>query len=229
LNAEKDNLASFMIVDDLVNLSVIAEKSLLPKVDFKTVLECSKEVVGDTTYVGRLFCLGTKKTYQNVAPIPFDELKKSWILALKLYPTEMIKFRLAAYQNLLRSPAKSPYIHTFSAVYPNEFGIVQRDNIGTVLLKGYVKVAVKIAPFLFKPYWWIAVATLFLCMTFLLSGEKESLTLIRVLLLSALFYMFSYLPLAPMADFRYVYWSTLAITLATVKFFTSNLKIQIRK
>lgn len=228
LDAKKDNLASFMMIDDLVHLSVIAEKSLLPRVDFDTLLDCSQTVVGDTTYVGRLFCLGNKTSYQSVAPIPFEELKKAWVSAVKIYPIEVVQFRLNAYLNLLRSPTKSPYIYTFSAVYPNEFGIVQSSNTATVLLQSYVKVAVNITPFLFKPYWWIVVASLFLCVTFLMRGEKESITLIRVLLFSALLYMLSYLPLAPMADFRYIYWSTLAISLAAVKFFTSNLKIQIK-
>ncbi len=59
--------------------------------------------------------------------------------------------------------------------------------------------------------------------TFSMSGDKDSLKLIRVLLSSAILYMLSYIPLTPMADFRYIYWSSMAISLAAIKFFTSDL------
>ena len=229
LDTKKDHLASFMMVDDLVHLSVIAGKSLLPRVDLKTVIECSQETVGDTKLVGRLVCLVTKPTYQNVAPIPYSEVKDAWLLAVKNYPLECIKFRLNAYLNLLRDPSEEPYIYWFSGVYLNEMGLIQKDNAATVILKVYVNGVAHLAPFLFKPYWWFIVALLLLCATLVMRGDEDSLTLIRVLLFSALLYMLGYIPFAPMADFRYVYWSTLAISLAAIRFVTSDLKFYMRK
>jgi len=226
LNAEKTHIASFMMVDDLVHLSIAADKSLLPRVDFKTVKECSQETIGETKLVGRLFCLSTKQSYQNVAPLPYEEVKEAWVAAISSNPFECLKFRFDAYLYLLRSPSEKPYIYLFSGVSPNEMGLTQKNNIATTVLKVYVNGMAYLAPFLFKPYWWLIIALLFLCATLVMRGDQDSLSLIRVLLVSALLYMLGYFPLAPMADFRYVYWSTLAISLAAIKFYTSNLYVR---
>jgi hypothetical protein len=226
LDAEKNHMASYMMVDDLVHLSVVADKSLLPMVDDETVMECAQETIGETKLVGRLFCLVVKPSYQNAAPIPYEEVKEAWFSAVADNPLEYVKFRFNAYLYLLRSPAERPYIYWFSGISPNEMGLVQQNNVTTVVLKGYVNGIAHLAPFLFKPYWWLILALLFLGATTRMQGDKEALSLIRVLLASALLYMLSYIPLTPMADFRYVYWSTLAISLAVIKFAASNLSFR---
>lgn len=226
LDAEKNHMASYMMVDDLVHLSVVADKSLLPGVDDKTVMECAQETIGDTKLVGRLFCLVTKPSYQNIAPIPYEEVKEAWLSAVAGNPLEYVRFRLNAYLYLLRAPSERPYIYWFSGISPNEMGLIQKDNAATVVLKGYINGMAHLAPFLFKPYWWLILALLLLCATWGMRGDKDALSLIRALLASALLYMLSYIPLTPMADFRYVYWGTLAISLAAVKFAASDLSFR---
>lgn len=227
LDAEKNHMASYMMVDDLVHFSAVADKSLLPRVDTKTVIECSEEVIGGTKLVGRLFCLTAKPSYQAVAPIPYEEIKTAWVAAIKSDPLEYAKFRFEAYLYLLRNPFERPYIHTFSGISANDIGLSQKDNTATFILKGYVNVMSHLAPFLFKPYWWLILGLVFLGATLGMRGDKDALTLIRILLASALFYMLSYLPLTPMADFRYVFWSTLAISLAVIKLYASNVNFDV--
>lgn len=224
LKAEKNHMASYMMVDDLVHFSAVAGSSLLPRVDTQTVVECSKEEIGGTKLVGRLFCLTTKPAYLAVAPIPYEEIKTAWVTAIKSDPLEYAKFRFDAYLYLLRDPFERPYIHTFSGISANDIGLSQKDNIATAILKGYVNVTAHLAPFLFKPYWWLILGLVFLGATLGMRGDKDSLSLMRILLASALLYMLSYIPLTPMADFRYVYWSTLAISLAVITFISSNVK-----
>jgi hypothetical protein len=229
LNAEKNHMASYMMVDDLVHLSVTANESLLPRLDYDTVMACSQETIGETKLVGRLFCLGTKPAYQKIAPIPHDELKQAWIAAIKAKPLEYVRFRLDAFLYLLRDPGKGPYSYTFFGISANDMGVNQQNSAATVALRGYINVAVHLVPFLFKPYWWLMLAMLFLGMTPMMQGNRESLGLIRVLLASALLYMLSYLPVTPMADLRYVYWSMLAISLAALTYLTSNLKFDFNR
>ena len=228
LDAEKNHLETIMMVEDLIHLSTIAEKSLLPKVDLKTVVECSQQIIGDSKLVGRIFCLKTKPQYQNVAPIPNEEVTAAWLKAVKNYPLESVKFRLNVYLELLRDPSTKPYFYSFYGIYPNEMGLIQKNNAATVFLKDYIGGAANIAPFLFKPYWWLIVTLFALCATMVMRGDEDSLMLIRVLLFSALLYMLGYIPFAPMADFRFVYWSTLAISLAAIRFITSDLKFYMR-
>ncbi len=225
LKSEKNHIVTFMMVDDLVHLSIVENKSLLPNVDFKTLKECSDEVIGDTKLVGRLFCLITKSSYKQVSPIPYDDVRQAWFSAIYNNPLESLKFRLQAYSYFLRSPFQDPYIYWFSGISENNMGLKQVNNLATNTLANYVKGVAHFAPFLFKPYWWLILNLLLICSTFFIKGDQNSLSILRSLLLSALLYMLGYIPLAPMADFRYVYWSTLAISLAGIKFFTSNLHI----
>jgi hypothetical protein len=105
-------------------------------------------------------------------------------------------------------------------------GVVQQDNVATMILKKYVKGSANLAPFLFKPYWWLIVAFLFAGTTFFMRGNKESLVLIRVLLASAILYLLGYIPVTTAADFRFAYWSILAISLAMITYLTSNLSLK---
>ncbi len=227
LEADRNHMVSYVMVDDLVHLSQITDRSLLPGVDLQTLRECSEKEIGDTKLVGRLFCLGSTESYQSVAPIPYEKIKKEWFSAIQNYPLEYASFRLRAYLYLMRDPSERPYIYSFSGIYPNDMGLVQSDNLATSLLKNYVKISSRIFPFLFKPYWWLILGLLLLVATMFVCGDRNSLNLIRVLLLSGLLYMFSYIPFTPMADFRYVYWSTLAISLAVIKYLTSTLSLRL--
>jgi hypothetical protein len=220
LRAEKINVTEYVMVDDLVNISVAIDKNLFPRVEFETVKECSQAVLGSGKLVGRGFCLDPKH-----APIPHEEIKEAWISAIKNYPVEYVEFRLTAYLHLLRSPSERPYFYWYDG--GQEMGLTPPNNSATTILKYYVIGIAYIAPFLFKPYWWLIVALLFAGATFAMRGNRDSLILIRVLLASAILYMLSYIPVTVMADFRYVYWSLLAISLAALTFITSNLKIEI--
>ena len=228
LNADKNHMATYMMIDDLVHLSKNKNKSLLPRIDDETLIECSEEVIGGTKLVGRLFCLTTKPSYQLVAPIPYGEIKEAWFDAISQQPYEYLIFRFKAYLYLLRDPFEKPYIHTFFEVSKNDIGLSQVDNMATRILKTYVNGFAKITPFLFKPYWWLIVSLLLYCATFAMRGNRDIVVLIRVLLSSAILYMLSYVPLTPMADLRYVYWSMLAISLAIVSYASSNLWIDAR-
>lgn len=228
LNADKNHMAAYMMIDDLVHLSTKENKSLLPRLDDKTIIECSEEIIGGTKSVGRLFCLTTKPSYELFAPIPYSELKEAWLSAVLHRPLEYLQFRLNAYLYLLRDPFEKPYIHTFFGVSQNDMGLAQVDNIATHILKLYINGFAKITPFLFKPYWWLIVGLLLYCATFSMRGDRDIVVLIRVLLSSAILYMLSYFPLTPMADLRYVYWSMLAISLAIVVYASSNLKFDMR-
>jgi hypothetical protein len=229
LNAQKDNMVSFVMTDDLVHLSTITNKSLLPGVPIKTVTECSNDVIGGTKLTGRLFCLINKPTYQQVTPIPYDQLKQAWFHAISESPFEYIKFRLGAYLYLLRDPGKPPYIHAFFGTLSEHTRLHQEDNLATKLLKKYIYLSKNTLPFLFKPYWWLIIGLLFLVATWRMHGDKNALQLIRVLLVSALLYMFSYIPLTPMADLRYVFWGSLAISLAAVKYAASTLTFRLNR
>lgn len=224
LDAKRGHIESFMMLDDLVHLSVATDKNLFPRIDFETVKECSEEKIGHTKLIGRWFCLSKKPAFRDAA-LSYAEIKEAWVDAVLENPYECLKFRFDAYLYFLRNPFEKPYIYKFLVIAENDMGLSRKKNIATRFLDKYVKLARSAAPFLFKPYWWLIVGASFLCATLAMRGDQDSLKLIRVLLASALLYMLGYFPLAVMADFRYVYWSTIAISLAAITYATSDLKI----
>ncbi|MDD3182578.1 MAG: hypothetical protein PHD48_07245 [Alphaproteobacteria bacterium] len=216
LNAEKQHPTSYVMIDDLTHLSVTTDQNYLPWVDLETTQFCSQQIIAEGKLVGRAFCQSEKPFYEILSKVPYDELKASWLTAVTTHPFAYITFRLRAFFYLLRSPFEAPYSYMFFAIYPNEAGWAPLCPPLVSIIKTYVRGAAFLAPFLFKPYWWLLVALVFMGATFRMQGHKDTIHLIRVLLSSALLYIFSYIPVTPAADFRYIYWSTIAITLAAM-------------
>ncbi len=226
LDTYKAHPEIFILTDDLVHLSVSSNRSLLPKAQLELLKECKDETIAGGKEVGKMSCLIIKSSYGKA--ISYEVLtgidKKAWISAVVSNPLEYLKFRLDAYMFLLRSPSVSPYYVWQPGINPNDVGLKHDDNAATKILEQYVSKAVQLVPFFFKPYWWLISALLIMAGTFVLQGSRGSIILIRGLLTSAILYMLSYIPLTPAADFRYVYWSVLAISLAGMVFVTSDLK-----
>jgi hypothetical protein len=225
VQAQKTHAVAYMMIDDLTHLSLAANKSLLPNANYENIEKCSQETIADTVLVGRIFCSPPLETYLTIpnglATIPestYESIKNAWVSAVKQNPSDYLQFRLKTYFYLLRFPSGKPYSYWVSGISPNTLGLVQKDNIATVILKNYVNTTANFIPFLFKPYWWLLVALLLLGSTFFVDYNRECILLIRVLLASAILYMLSYILVTPLADFRYVYWSTLAISIAIIIF-----------
>ncbi len=212
LGATKTNPSNYIMVDDLLFLSVHSGQSLIPGVSIEDLQQCAQNEIGKTKLVGKSFCLAEKPTYRG-NPVLGDSLKSIWLRQLVLHPISYLAYRLSAFSYLIRSPAHSPYYIWHPGVDENNLNLKQRRTQATNLLERYVYGTAKLMPFAFKPYWWLWIGSLLLLMT-LTMQPSPSLRDIRTLLFSGLLYTLGYLPLTPMADFRYVYWSVMAITLA---------------
>lgn len=212
LNSEKLKPSNYIIIDDLVYLSVKNNQSFLPGLNINELKVCASEEINQTRLVGRIFCSSTA-IQENQQNLLNADLKKIWFSKVLEFPLEYFKFRMLAFGYLLRSPDSPPYYIWHPGIDDNSFGIKQVPNVLTITVEKYVKNSADFFPFFFKPYWWLLFSVFLLLASFKLRTNKTKTTA-QVLLVSSIFYILGYIPLTPMADFRYVYWSVLSTSFA---------------
>jgi len=213
LKAEKTNPSTFMMVDDLAYLSVKNNKSFLPGIGIDKIKECAALEIGQTKLVGRSFCLGT---WSSKGLSPFSpELKTIWLTKIVENPIDYLRFRMAAFSYLLRKPTDPPYIAWFFRIGDNTLGLKMIPNGLTLIVERFVESSAIVAPFFFKPYWWLISSLSLLAMT-LFFVKTKTVVAVRSLVMSSIFYILGYIPITPMADFRYIYWSVIATTISFV-------------
>jgi len=230
LKSVKSNPSNYMMVDDLSYLSLINKKSLIPGIPFSDIRDCAAQEVGQTKLIGRDFCLSKKESYIENNPFKVD-LKTIWVTQVARAPIDYANYRLSAFAYLLRSPDTSPFYIWHPGIDENKMEIKQGRNGATILVEWLVKKTAETIPFVFKPYWWLWLSLMLLLLTFSVRRNASTST-IQALLISSIFYVLGYVPATPMADFRYVYWSVIATTLAAVLFFLNRhsfVEKQIRK
>lgn len=214
LHAERTKPSNYMMVDDLAFLSIVKNESLLPGIGIDEIKGCATSEIGQNNLVGKVFCLSALPSYKQAAPLSTD-LKGIWLSSIFENPIDYLRFRIAAFSYLLRTPDDPPYYIWHPGIDENSFGLKQVPNGLTLLADRFVHDAAKTAPFFFKPYWWLMSSLVLLMMTFVVAKTKSVITA-RVLLVSAIFYIFGYMPVTPMADFRYIYWSVIATTISFI-------------
>jgi hypothetical protein len=225
LNAKPIYLERYVMNDDLFHLSLVSNRSLIPFLDnYDEIIRCSKVELMETTLIGRGFCLN----YAHPADykVLYSETKKNWLSAIQANFYEYVKFRISAFFYFLRSPSLPPYYFWHNGIDNNTLGLQQSENIANNILLRYVKETSIIFPFLFKPYWWLIFSIFFLASTFFMVGSKRSVINIRVLLISSLLYILGYIPITTAADYRYIYWSVLGISIAFIYFINSDLTLK---
>lgn len=214
IGAERTRPLNFIIVDDLSYLSLKEKRSLIPGVSLGQIQFCSQRTISETRLLARDVCmqgLGKPETVDLMRA----NLQPAWLAAIGRHPVSWLRFRTAAFGFLLRSPEDAPFYYWHEGVVRNKVGVVQQAGVATPLVQDLVENTATALPFLFKPYWWLSAGTVLLLGTALLR-TTTTLRNVQALLVSALLYTLAYLPVTPMADFRYIYWSVLATTLGAL-------------
>jgi hypothetical protein len=202
------------MVDDLTYLSVKNNQSFLSGISIDELRGCATFEFGQNKLVGRLFCLSNLPSYQQANPLSSD-LKNVWLSKIIEHPIDYLQFRMAAFSYLVRTPQDPPFYIWHSGIDENIYGFKQVPNALTIIVEKFVKKTEAMTPFFFKPYWWLLTALLLLAASYTFVKTK-TVSLTRMLLISSIFYVIGYLPVTPMADFRYIYWSVVATTLSLV-------------
>ncbi|WP_454912805.1 hypothetical protein [Variovorax gossypii] len=227
LHAKKMNPSNYMMLDDLSYLSLIEKRSLIPGIPIEDIRDCATQEVGQTRLIARDFCFSKKQSYHDHSPFR-TTLASEWKGAIMNHPGEYIRFKLAAFAYFMRSSDSSSFYIWQEGIDPNGMGLIQNKNALTVALEHYVKNTSEFFPFLFKPYWWLWFSFA-LSILSLAIKRSRSTSAAQMLLASSIFYILGYLPAGPTADFRYVYWSVIATSLAAILIAIGGFRLPERK
>ena len=224
LHAKKMHPSNYMMLDDLSYLSLIEKRSLVPEIPIEDIRDCATQEVGQTKLIARDFCLSKKQSYRDHSPFRVT-LAGEWKEAIMNHPLEYLRFKLAAFAYFMRSSDSPSFYIWQEGIDPNEMKLAQNKNALTVSLERYVKSTAEFFPFLFKPYWWLWFSFSLLILSSAIRRSRST-GAAQMLLISSIFYIFGYLPAGPTADFRYVYWSVIATSLAAVLIAVGGFRLQ---
>ncbi|MEU3887942.1 hypothetical protein [Streptomyces sp. NPDC029041] len=136
------------------------------------------------------------------------EITSLWLREMSGHVPQYVAYRLLLFTTLL-----------FETDYPYKAG-VSRNDLGVEvahprlrdMLGTYVKGMARDLPWLFRGWFWLAVA---LVLT-LRPGRGVCAMPVRALGVSSAAYVLGYLPIMPATDYRYVYWPAIACSLGVL-------------
>lgn len=153
------------------------------------------------------------KFYPTVQ-LPNEILKENWFYVIKNEPWAYVKAKIRLFKNFSRFSLKKPICVSYLMIHKNTYGFIFEKGKASDILYSYVDATKNVLPFLFLPVFWIPLAGVI----FLYALKKDSLPYIelRMLSSSAICYYLGYFLVTPTPDYRFIYWTVLATTVAAL-------------
>lgn len=214
LHTQRQRPGNVALVDDLAHLSLVEQRSLIPGVALQHIQACAGRDIAGSKLHNRYACF-LRLEPAVTAPAVRADLLPAWREAVAAHPWSYLRFRLAAFAFLLRAPDLPPAFERMVGTAGNDLGFSYQPNTAGRWTQRALAASTQAWPGLFKPYTWLCAAVGLLAFSLVRARGAEA-TPERVLLLSALAYTLGYLPVTPLSDFRYVYWSVLATSVAAL-------------
>jgi hypothetical protein len=202
-----------IMLDDMINV-VPAEDVQKANISdrLKSVLIASQSECKAGEVIRNAFWACMKKPGQDVISVTHsDELARLWFGSMISHPFSYIGYRAQTFVMFLVVPEGSEYVW-HEGITPNELGQSVKFERAQNIMKYYVvDLGHRYFPFLFQGWFWLLVGLLVLRF----SKKSDSLgTYTRALSLSSVLYIILYIPIVVAMDYRYIYWSVMATTLA---------------
>jgi hypothetical protein len=208
LKTQKDNPSIVILVDDLTNLSIARQESLIPGLSLNQLQASYRTSINDNYF--RLHDKGEP-------PLSIEGIQAAWKQAVQTYPWDYLSFRLKTYAHFMGISLSPPFDlnkPSYSYWEPHSFESTDTNRL-RILTGQYVRGIAKALPFLFTGWFWLLASTLLLMACYRWRHHPNA-GLAAALSLSAMINLLSYLLVANAPYFRYYYWSVLACTVACV-------------
>lgn len=204
LNVKKTNPTSIMKIDEIAATSRVVGKNLF-----------FKESIVHEFPVEELPIIQLDKGWGFYPRVQLsdDVLKENWCFVIKNEPWAYVKAKIRLFNNFSRFLFKSPHVVTCFLMHKNNYGFSLEKGRASDILDSYVNTTKNILPILFLPIFWIPLAGIL----FLYVLKRNDLLGIEVKMLSssAGCYYLGYFIVTPTPDYRFIYWTVLATTVAT--------------
>jgi hypothetical protein len=145
----------------------------------------------------------------------YSNLQSVWLSGLVHHPVKYIGYRASTFVSFLHPPfIAQSYVWQKGIEPANPYGLTAQNNWLTRFIHGYVDFAALDFGLLYHPYTWLLAAITLIGVVLRRGGRWTHRPDILILSISGMLYILSYLPLVAAYDFRYIYWSVLAISVA---------------
>ncbi|NJQ01707.1 hypothetical protein [Streptomyces zingiberis] len=199
---------SQIFLDDLVHvLSVDELRSAPVSADLRGRLATAARRCKDTGAVSDAYWACYPRSPRGLSP-DADELRSLWLTEMPRHLPGYLSYRLQVFTRLLFA---TDYRY-HAGISGNDLGLKVSHPRLEDTLETYVTGSARSLPPLFAGWFWLAAA---LALT-VRPGDGRFARPVRALGVSAAAYVLGYFPVVPIADYRYVYWPALAVTLALV-------------
>lgn len=214
VKATPSDFANYFMTDQLIYFSYLEKKSLVPEVAYTDMVDCAFAVVAEMKLTQRAFCLEISGKY-STASFNTKNLRNQLIKSIKEHPWEFLMYKISAYSEFTGTFWHKNYYYWHPGLDKNDFGLTQKDNPVTVLLRYYVEGVITLLPFLFAPLFWLWLSTMLILLSWLVRKRIDS-EIPFMLSMSTFLYNFQNFVAAGGPDFRYFYWSAMGTTLSLV-------------
>ncbi|MGW7465463.1 hypothetical protein ACWGJT_12360 [Streptomyces xantholiticus] len=204
----KTHQVSQIMLDDLLHVLDVAElQSAAVSPDLRERLVAGAKECDRTNSLSDSYwsCYGRGEHGPFTAVAHPDEITSLWISEMADDVPGYLRYRLQLFSEFLFEPRYQYH----PGISPNDQGLqLSHPRLGTAL-QTYVDGAARHVPVLFAGWFWLTIAlVLSMC-----PGSGTFALPVRLLGISAAAYVLSYLPILPVTNYRYMYWSAIACTL----------------
>jgi len=224
MGATKSNNQPGIMLDDIIMVSKIdnLKKIDMPQEllqDLLTIKGCSmaKDVLVDNID----FC--ADNNIRSVLYANHGQFQRIWLSVITSDPLGYAYYKAKMFFHVLLP------INSYSYIWQD--GIVSNKYNETVKFpalesvgSGYLQLSSRYLRATFEPWFWLlaGLAILFLSIV----KRREHRLVINILCISATLYIFGYIPTGATPDYRYIYWSVLAVIFAFILYLLDKYKIK---
>jgi hypothetical protein len=144
-----------------------------------------------------------------------EELRDLYVSGIVDHPVRYAKFRLRVFADFLHDPPEDRYIARF-AIRDNPYGVSLTPNLMTRGLEYYVDATNRNVGFVFMPWTWLLAALAVTVLAWRRRATFPHAGVVMALGTSGAIYVLTYVPMVIGYDYRYVYWSVVAVSAASV-------------
>jgi hypothetical protein len=146
----------------------------------------------------------------------YADMTSVWLHAIVSHPAQYLSYRLSQFMIFL-APRTDAQVYAWqNGTVANSVGIESSVRTPAKIVHGYVEFVLAGFGAVFRPLLWLVAGVLLLVASWRRRQTWPHATFIMSLALSGVLYILAYAPLVASYDFRYTYWSCLAISIAAI-------------
>lgn len=156
----------------------------------------------------------------------YGELSKLWLKTILQHPLSYAQYRVYTFTLLLFVPNDHAYVYA-GGIMPNNLGVKSRGVYMTKALGVYVNdFGYKHFAFLYQAWFWVLAAIALIVTS---RRAKVHGAYVRMLAWSAFLYIVAYIPMVVAADYRYIYWPVIAVSVGAILLLVERGKKWVRR